>query len=301
MERLPPIRSLIVFEAVGRLLSMKAAATELAVSPGAISQQIKLLEDALGLRLISRKATGLKLTDFGRSYHVAISSGLHGLRSAHGDALAAHRSSGLVVSALPLFASKWLTPRLFELQQMRSQISIHLEVAITESAVDAGHVDFRISYLDKVRHFDNAVPLFTDSLVPVCSPSLLQSGLRLEHPADLLAYRLLSIDWKPIFEPPPTWQGWFGQAGVSCGQLDDAFVFSLSSLAIEAAIDGRGIALAQQSMILEDVKAGRLVTPFHHRLTLPSPYALAWQNAVFDRPGARDFHRWLVGLARQVK
>ncbi len=92
-------------------------------------------------------------------------------------------------------------------------------------------------------------------LVPVCSPSLLQSGLRLEHPADLLAYRLAEHDWKPISRAATDLARVVRSVGVSCGQLDDAFVFSLSSLAIEAAIDGRGIALAQQSMILEDVKA----------------------------------------------
>jgi LysR family glycine cleavage system transcriptional activator len=83
--------------------------------------------------------------------------------------------------------------------------------------------------------------------------------------------------------------------------LRDTFVFSLSSLAIEAAIDGRGVALVQYSMITEDIRAGRLVTPFAHRLLLPSPYFLAWRSGVFDKHGARDFQRWLIGLARNLE
>jgi LysR family glycine cleavage system transcriptional activator len=295
---LPPFRSLLVFEVVGRCLSMKRASEELAVSPGAVSQQIKILEDALGIRLIYRNATGARLTEFGQAYHNAISGALDGLRHAHAEALAAQPSGNLLISALPLFASRWLAPRMFEWQRLHPDVSIHLEGAIAEPPAGPGHADFRISYQDKISHLENSVALYNDSLVPVCSPALLRAGPPLERPVDLLAYRLLTIDWKPLLAPPPTWQDWFNGVGVACGEPRDAFVFSLSSLAIEAAVDGRGVALAQHSLIAEDVKAGRLVEPFRHRLKLPSPYFLAWRHSVFDKPGARDFHRWIVGLAR---
>jgi LysR family glycine cleavage system transcriptional activator len=298
IDDLPPFRALLVFEVVGRCLSMKRASEELAVSPGAVSQQIKILEDALGFQLIYRNATGARLTEFGQTYHNAISVALGGLRQAHAEALAAQPSNSLLISALPLFASRWLAPKMFEWQQLHPDISLHLEGAITEPPSGPGHADFRISYNDKISHLENSVALYNDSLIPVCSPALLRSGPPLENPVDLLAHRLLTIDWKPLLEQPPTWQDWFSGVGVACGEIRDAFVFSLSSLAIEAAVDGRGIALVQHSLIAEDVKAGRLLTPFKHRLKLPSPYVLAWSRSVFDKPGARDFHRWIVGLAR---
>lgn len=299
MDNLPPLRALLVFDAVGKCMSMKRAAAELAVSPGAVSQQIKLLEDALGLQLISRNSARLQLTEFGQVYHQSISAALQKLRNAHSEALAMRRSNTLLISALPLLASRWLAPRMFEWQQMHPDITMHLEGAISEPQPGAGHVDFRISYYDKIRHFENSVALYTDSLIPVCSPHLAQSGPPLKTPADLLAYRLLTIDWTPILDPPPTWQDWFTLAGVAVKGCNDPFIFSLSSLAIEAALDGRGIALAQYSMIVDDLRAGRLVAPFPYRLKLASPYYFAWQQSVFDKRGARDFHRWLIGLARQ--
>ena len=124
---LPPFRSLLIFEVVGRCLSMKRASEELAVSPGAVSQQIKILEDALGTRLIYRNATGARLTEFGQAYHDAISRALDGLRHAHAGVLATQPSGNLLISALPLFASRWLAPRMFEWQQLHPDISIHLE------------------------------------------------------------------------------------------------------------------------------------------------------------------------------
>lgn len=299
MDNLPPLRALLVFDAVGKCMSMKRAAAELAVSPGAVSQQIKLLEDALGMQLISRNSARLQLTEFGQVYHQSISAALQRLRNAHNEALAMRRSNTLLISALPLLASRWLAPRMFEWQQMHPDITMHLEGAISEPQPGAGHVDFRISYHDKIRHFENSVALYTDSLIPVCSPHLAQSGPPLKRPADLLAYRLLTIDWTPILDPPPTWQDWFTLAGVAVEGCNDPFIFSLSSLAIEAALDGRGVALAQHSMIVDDLRAGRLVAPFPYRLKLASPYYFAWQQSVFDKRGARDFHRWLIGLARQ--
>jgi LysR family glycine cleavage system transcriptional activator len=279
---------------------MKRAADELGVSPGAVSQQIKILEKALGLQLVSRNATGLRLTQFGERYYRETSPILADLRRTHRDLQAARASTGLVVSGLPLLTSKWLAPKMLEWQSLHPDIGLHVEGSIIEPALDSAQVDFRISYRDRITHRESGVPLYTDSLVPVCSPDLLKDGPALEHPRDLVAHRLLTIDWKPLLSPPPSWKDWFASAGVTPNAaLRDTFVFTLSSLAIEAAIDGRGVALAQLSLISEDIRNHRLVVPFKHRLMLPSPYFLAWRDGVFNKPGARDFHRWLIGIARQ--
>ena len=300
MNDLPPFRALLVFEVVARCSSMKQAADELGVSAGAVSQQIKILEDALGLQLISRNTSGLKLTEFGEKYYHETSRVLTDLRRVHRDLVAARRSSELVVSGLPLLTSKWLAPKMFDWQQLHPDINLHLEGALIEPSLQSGQVDFRISYRDRIRNCENGIPLYTDSLIPVCSPELIKSGPRLDCPADLASYKLLTIDWKPLLSPPPGWIDWFNCAGVTlCNTLRDTFVFSLSSLAIEAAIEGRGVALAQYSMIQEDLRSGRLVAPFSNRLPLPSPYFLAWRAEVFDKRGARDFHRWLLVLARR--
>ncbi len=298
MADLPPLRALQVFEVVGRCGGMTKAAHELGVSPGAVSQHIKSLEDALSLKLIVRKAGGLALTELGERYHRDVSACFQGLRKAH-HGIMRTRASALIISALPLLAGRWLAPSILEWQQHYPDISVHLEGSLVEPHVDDHAFDFRVTYADRARHFDRSVTLFTDSLVPVCSPKLLAGRPPLESPADLLAFRLVGIDWSPHVSPPPSWQGWFRQAGIASGVIADTVVFSHSSLAIEAAIDGHGVTLAQSALIADDLRAGRLVTPFARTLELPSPYVLAWNNAVFEKNGAREVHRWIIGLARR--
>jgi LysR family transcriptional regulator, glycine cleavage system transcriptional activator len=294
MADLPPLRALQVFEAVGRCGGMTKAALEVGVSPGAISQQIKNLEGALGLQLVVRKPGGITLTAVGARYHQEVSACIQGLRKAHRTLIAQARGKGVVISALPLVAARWLTPAIFDFQQRHPDTTIHIEGSLVEP--DADSFDFRVTYADRVRHLQHAANLFTDSLVPVCSPKLL-STRPVRAPADLLDFRLLGIDWRPFFSPPPGWQSWFRHAGVSSGAIVDTLVFSHSSLAIEAAINGHGVALVQSALIAEDLKSGRLARPFEQAQELPSPYVLAWNSSAFAKNGGRDIHRWIMRLA----
>ncbi|MFU0504207.1 LysR substrate-binding domain-containing protein [Pseudaminobacter sp. NGMCC 1.201702] len=298
MVELPPLRALQVFEAVGRFGSMTKAAQELKVSPGAISQQIKILEEAMGLHLVARKGNGLALTEVGLAYHQAVAKAFADFHKASSDIVEFHRSSALIISALPLIASRWLSPNMFTWQKTHPNVCFHLEGTAIEPVLDGKPFDFRITYADKAHLFESFVPLFNDGLVPVCSPELAASQ-PLEKPADLLAHRLLTIDWRPFLSPAPTWQDWFRLVGLDGSEIRDFFMLSLSSLAIEAAIEGRGIALAQKAMVAEELRTGRLIAPFEQVLMLPSPYILAWNRTVFDKTGASEFHRWIVGLARK--
>ncbi|MBA3448561.1 MAG: LysR family transcriptional regulator [Pseudaminobacter sp.] len=299
MVDLPPLRALQVFEAVGRFGSMTRAAQELKVSPGAISQQIKILETVLGLHLVVRKGNGLALTDVGHTYHLAVAKAFADFHKASGDIIEIHRSGALIISSLPLFASRWLSANMFTWQKSHPSVNFRLEGTAVEPVVENKPFDFRITYADKAHLFDSFVPLFTDGLIPVCSPGLAASGLPLKDPADLLAHRLLTIDWRPFLSPAPTWQDWFRLVGLEGSGVRDFFMLSLSSLAIEAAIEGRGIALAQQAMVAEELRTGRLIAPFKQVLKLPSSYILGWNKPVFDKTGASAFHRWIVGLARK--
>ncbi|WP_324751432.1 LysR family transcriptional regulator [Roseovarius sp. Pro17] len=299
MMKLPSMRALQAFDAVGRLLNMTKAAHELNVSPSAISQQIKILENAIGMRLLVRKSSGLVLTEVGSAYHQAISTIFADLNKTSSEIVDHYRSNALVVSSLPLLASRWLSTNMFTWQEAHPDISLHLVGAVTEPTADnRKKFDFRITYGEKAHLFDHSVPLFTDSLTPVYSPKLGISGPD-PQPGDLLKHRLLTIDWQRFLSPAPTWQDWFSLFGIDGREIDEFFTFSLSSLAIEAAMEGRGVALIQKALVVEEIKAGYLIAPFDQALALPSPYILAWNDAVFDKDGASEFHRWLVGLARQ--
>ncbi|MGB3387353.1 MAG: LysR substrate-binding domain-containing protein [Pseudaminobacter sp.] len=298
MVELPPLRALQVFAAVGRFGSMTKAAQELKVSPGAISQQIKILEEAMGLSLVTRKGNGLVLTEVGIAYHQAVAKIFADFHKASDDIIQSHRSSALVISSLPLFASRWLSANMFNWQKAHPNVCFHLEGTAVEPVVEEKPFDFRITYADKMHLYDSFVPLFTDGLIPVCSPQLAASQ-PLEQPSDLFAHRLLTIDWRPYLSPAPTWQDWFRLVGLDGSEIRDFFMLSLSSLAIEAAVEGRGIALAQKAMVTEELRTGRLIAPFEPVLKLPLPYVLAWNKTVFDKTGASEFHRWIVGLARK--
>ncbi|WP_162230636.1 LysR substrate-binding domain-containing protein [Nitratireductor soli] len=299
MADLPPLRALQVFEAVGRLGSVTRAAQELHVSPGAVSQQIKSLENTLETRLVERKGSGIVLTKVGTAFHKAVEKSFADLLKARVEIIDKHKSGALIISALPLFASRWLSSRMFAWQTSHPQINLHLEGSVTEPATAERPFDFRITYADKAHLFDSFVPLFTDGLCPVCSPALIENGPPLNTPADLLSYRLLTIDWSPFLSPPPSWEDWFHLVNVDGTHIPHFFVMSLSSLAIEAAIEGRGIVLAQRAMVEDELRSGRLIAPFPDVLKLPSPYILGWKKSVFGKAGAGAFHRWLVGLARK--
>ena len=296
----PPLRALQVFEAVGRCGGISEAARRLGISAGAVSQQIKLLEDALGLHLTQKDGKRLRLTAIGRQYHESCAAAFESLRVAHAEIERAKNTRNLSVSALPSLLSKWLAPRMLEWQCHHPDLSVYLDGTHTEPSPEGYEIDFRISYGERAFSVENAVELFRDCVVPVCSPQLLASGAPLDVPANLLAYPLISVDWRPKFASPPSWSEWLVANGVECSELNEnRQVFSLSSVAIQAAIDGHGFVLAQSSMICDDLAAGRLVMPFALGLPLPSPYFLTWKPNAFDRPHCRSFHRWLVTRGKE--
>jgi LysR family glycine cleavage system transcriptional activator len=187
-------------------------------------------------------------------------------------------------------------------QEAHPGVSVYLDGSHSEPSPDAYEIDFRISYGDRIEDVATAVELFRDSVVPVCSPRLLQrdGAPPLHTPADILAFPLISIDWLPKFASPPSWREWFATNDVdTTGMNDTRRVFSLSSLAIQAAIDGQGFVLAQCSMVVDDLAAGRLTMPFASGVPLPWPYFLTWTDSTFDKPHCRGFHRWLVTRGKE--
>ena len=298
MSRLPPLRALQAFEALGRLGSVTRAAGELGVTPGAISQQIRKAEGFFGLRLVERIGNSVELTIRGRAYFERITDGFRTLREAQEVLTAARRDTAIVISCLPSMAIKWLGPRLLDWQAGRPGANIRLTGEEGEPRLDGDDVDFRISYGSAARSFEQHVELFRDWVVPVGAPALIASR-DVRTPADLLALPLLSIEWGAGHRPPPGWRAWADAIGVPFDRSGGELAFSLSSAAIDAAINGRGCVLAQMSMIADDLAAGRLVLPFDHRLPLPEPYVLGWNPRALEKPLAAELRTWLAALARR--
>ncbi|MFZ1469394.1 MAG: LysR substrate-binding domain-containing protein [Paracoccaceae bacterium] len=300
MQKLPPLRSLQAFEAFGRLGSATAAAAEMGVTIGAISQQLRKAEEALGMRLIERRGKSIALTAAGRAYHSDILAGFDLLRAAQACVARRQTRAVLTISCLPSLAAKWIGAQLFDWQSAHPGATVRLIGDDSEPVLDGTGVDFRLSYGDLITRFDNRTRLFTDWVLPACAPAL-ASRLRLEQPADVLRAPLLAIEWAQEQGAAPGWADWAAHIGAPPPASGGDLAFSMSSAAIDAAINGRGFVLAQWSMAAEDIAAGRLVVPFDLPLPLPHPYALAWSAAALEKPFGSELRAWIQRLARAQK
>ena len=298
MTKLPPLRAIQAFEAVGRLGSVNDAADELGVSQGAVSQQLRRVDEALGVRLLERRGRNLELTTWGRLYYARIAAGFEDLRSAQEVLAAARLNSSLVVSCLPSLAIKWVGPQLLDWQIAHSDANIRLIGTETEPRLQDDGMDFRVSYGDKQREFEHYAEMFTDWVTPACAPLMLARHT-LREPADILRVPLLGIEWDRGHRSPPTWKDWAAKIGASYRGATGEVVFSLSSAAIDAAVNGRGFVLAQMAMIADEVASGRLVTPFDIRIRMPDAYFLAWDRAALDKPYGAMFRSWLLSVSKK--
>lgn len=300
MDNLPPLRALQIFDTVGRCGGISEAARRLGVSAGAVSQQMKILEDALGISLTVRDGKRIRLTSEGQRYHQSCASAFESLRIARAEVELSKNRSHLRVSAMPSLMSRWLSAQVFVWQQNHPNVDIYLDGSHAEPSNSGYEIDFRITYSDRALDAENSIELFRDCVVPACSPRLLTTDPAEITPAALMSYPLLSVDWLPKFASPPSWRDWFQANAVECSQLHENHrVFSLSAVAIQAAIDGQGLVLAQHSMIGQDLAAGRLVIPVSRPLSMPASYFLTWTKSAFDHEHCRQFHRWLVARGRE--
>jgi LysR family glycine cleavage system transcriptional activator len=279
---------------------MTEAARRLSISPGAVSQQMKILEEALGLTLVVRQGASLELTPAGKHFYESCTGAFETLRVAQDEIKRVKDENSLSISALPSLMTKWLSPLVFLWQKEHPGLNVYLDGAYPEPVPSMYDIDFRITYGDMIAEGDNAVLLYSDCVVPACSPSLLKGKKAVRKPADLLLYSLLSVDWVPKFALPPSWSDWFAANGVDASAINERYrVFSLSSMAIESAVLGHGFVLAQYSMIRRELAAGELITPIHAALPISSPYYLKWKKNAFDKEQCKQFHRWLIAKGKE--
>ncbi len=300
MQKLPSMRAIQAFESFGRLGSATAAAAELGVTVGAISQQLRKAEAEVGLRLMERKGRAIALTNRGRQYHDDVTSAFDALRTAQTKIERLRSEAILTISCLPSLASKWLGAQLFDWQSAHPTTTVRLIGDDTEPRFGADEVDFRLSYGDLITRFDHRTELFTDWVVPACSPEF-YTRLALRRPADILDAPLLGIEWAREQGAAPGWSDWAAHIGMSRRKAVGEVAFSMSSAAIDAAVNGRGFVLAQLAMAGDDISAGRLVVPFDIRLKLSQPYSLAWDPAALEKPFGAELRSWLQAISRRQK
>lgn len=293
MKQIPPLNALRVFEAAARHLSFTKAAEELHVTPGAVSQQIKALEDFLQTPVFRRQKRSLLLTDEAQASLPILREGFDKLSEA-GKILAAKADTGrLTVSVAPSLASKWLVPRLDRFQ------AAHPDIDVWVSA-DMDVVDFAIEDVDlAIRYGGGRYPglntehLMSEKIVPVCSPQLLTGEHPLKSPEDLVHHTLLHDSSPDKDESCPTWPMWLKAAGICHTQGERGVKFNQSSLVIEAAVGGKGVALAKSALALADLEAARLVIPFDMTTPTEFSYYIVHPPSKAASPAVKAFTQWL--------
>ena len=292
-SRLPPLRAIRVFEAVGRCGSVRDAALELRVSSSAVTQQIQLLEKFLHTRLVQRGNRGMKLTPMGVAYHGYVVAAMEQLHKGARNLEQLQHSNQLMVSAFPSFISKWLGPLALDWKQSHPDVELVLDGADPEPSLDDGEADFRISYGTRSRFHTRFVELFRDHVVPACSPALLKDFGRPREPRDMVKLPLLDVDWGPEFPEFPHWTDWLEHYGPATRARAPQMTFSLASASIDAAIEGRGAVLAQHSLAARALADGSLIALFDLTLPLPESYFVAWSLTAREKPAGAAFYAWL--------
>ena len=297
---LPPLNALRAFEAAARHLSFTRAAAELNVTPAAVGHQVKALEDLLGVRLFRRLTRALRLTEAGQAALPALVDGFDRLAEA-ADAMRAHGDSGvLTISVCPSFGAMWLVPRLERFRILHPEIEIRIDgtdrlVDLTRDEADValrygpgGYEGVRVDWL------------FNRVNTPVCSPALLEGAHPLRAPQDLRHHSLLHVEWK---EAEASWRMWLLAAGLADIDPTRGPRFTMEAMAVQAALDGHGVALVSNVLVADELAAGRLVSPFDPGLSKPMSFShyLPTPKDGASRPKIAAFRDWMLEETRELR
>ena len=300
--KLPPLNTLRAFEAAARLGSVSAAANELCVTHSAISQQIKALEESLGVKLLNRVGRGVALTVAGRELAAGANEALCALAQTTSQVRRRANPNRLSITTLPSFAACWLTPRIsrFLVQVPEAQINIVPTSNVLDYAREGIDVGVRFG-MNGGGDGVEAEPLMNDELLVVASPGYLARH-PIAKPEDLAGCTLLRSDsegWSHSGER--TWADWFAAAGLDWGEPESGLFFFDFALALTWAENGHGITLTRRSLADEALREGRLIHILGVTLPETRNYWFVTQQGVELTPLVRQFREWMFEEARAMK
>ncbi len=296
-RRLPPLNALRAFEAAARHLNFSRAADELSVTPGAVSQQIQNLEDYIGAALFRRTPKGLLLTDAAQIALPALREAFDRLAEAASMLTAAVDGRRLTVSVAPSFAAKWLVPRLRRFEEAHPQVDVWVSAGMELVDFANGEVDIAIRYGSGRYPGLEVTRLMQETVIPVASPELVASNT-LASPEDLANHVLLHDGSPDADDSCPDWTMWLAARGVKGVDGQRGPRFNQSSLVIEAAVGGRGVALAKRALAQADLDAGRLVAPLGVETAVDFAYYVVHPKAKGRLPQVKAFVAWLSAEAQ---
>ncbi|MBZ8133325.1 transcriptional regulator GcvA [Afifella sp. IM 167] len=287
----PPLNPLRAFEVAARHMSFTLAADELCVTQGAVSRQVKALEDHLGFQLFQRHPRGLALTQSGRIYAAALTDSFEQISQATDELLAARNETSLTIKGYTTFLNRWLLPRLPDFQIRHPNIKVQFVAASGSVNFDREEADIGIRY--GKGHWRGLVsePVFNDRLTPVCSPRLLEGLGRAPVPSDILAFPLLHLRRRQH-----DWADWLALAGVEGAEEAETLYLEELAIAYECAISGYGFAIGQIEYLAAELAEGRLIAPFETVLERDIGYHLIVPASRAGISKVEAFRAWMREL-----
>ncbi|WP_145524367.1 LysR substrate-binding domain-containing protein [Yersinia vastinensis] len=292
--RLPKLTTILAFETAAKTGSLASAAEHLSLTPAAISQQIRQLEQHLGLQLFTRSKSGVALTPQGSAYLAYVQQAFETLRMAQHSIERDKGDLSLNIFALPALASRWLNPHLKQWLSQHPDIDIHIHA--THSAVDFNRTsaDFYLAFGDEHYPQQEKKRLFQDCVFPVASPNLLITPW--PEGKHKINYPMIHVDWGKEGQFLPDWHEWLLSAKWAHCVPNRGPIYNLTSMAIDSAIAGNGILLGQQHLIEKELAEGRLIQLSQHKLPVTKPYYLIYPKRTLDKPKAVEFIQWILSL-----
>lgn len=299
------LNALRAFEAAARHLSYVRAAEELSVTPAAVGQLVRGLEQSLGVTLFHRSQSGaarLELTEAGRAAVPDLRAGFDLLQVAVERMKASIAREAITVTVPPAFADKWLLRRMERFQRRHPEIDLLVDTNGRVVDFDKERVDVGIRYGGGRWPGLVATRLMADDFFPICSPTLLAGKHPLRSAADLRHHTLIHDVSMRTEKRFPTWRSWLEHAGLSSRAIDPepGLRINDSAAVIQAVIAGSGVALGRSTLAADDLAAGRVVRPFGEAQTFEFAYYVVGKKLSFARPGVAALRDWLVEEAREA-
>ena len=291
LTRYPPIAALRAFESAARHLNFTRAAKELHVTQSAISHQIKHIEDLWGFKLFKRNGRNIELTDKAKKLAPVVEHFFSQLSSTLTSIGEFNDEGYLKIAISQSFALKWMVPKLGEFSNQYPDIDVTIITMPIPGQLDIKDADIAVFYSDGKHDDYTVIPLLNGYSFPVCSPEFFKNEIkRLISPDDLLNLPLLR---RLNVDAAPRWGDWFTAAGVTNYSLPKGLHFPNSSMALQASIDGQGVALARSSHVADDLIAGRLIKLFDIYVQGDSCYNLIIPKENFEKPSVQNFIAWI--------
>jgi LysR family glycine cleavage system transcriptional activator len=291
-SKLPPLKSLVAFEAAARHLSMTSAAAELGISREAVSRQIRILEEHLGVKLFDRLHRAVALTSSGKKFQSVVQESLENIAYVAGAVRHPSVPFKITVSATIAIASFWLTPRLPRFREKHPNVEIHVVVSDAPRNLLADGVDIGLRYGDGNWRGLKAYRLFEVTSYPVCSPDYLQTSASLDAPSDLLNHNLINLDGAP--HASEDWWWWLKGHGVTVPRSFKTLGFDSYDNVIRAALDGQGVALGFSGLVTNLLAEHRLVRPIDAELSKGLAVYLVRPSGTKQAQRVAQFIEWIL-------